>query len=281
MIKFQYFQPKTDNRKFIGSYYDTKMSAEIIDVMRAEITNIRFILNGKVYSDINGSEECFRRGEAILCGPTFSWSNVKFSADAHVFGAAITPMGWSRMFKIEAYKLADRVLPLEEIFPNITPHLLKEIHLATNDKSRVCAADNLFASLIHDVPKGYDGFLDEMSSWLTDPKRRGMNDLLANLNFSHRQIERLCKAYFGSAPKRLHRKFRALHAANRLAWHDLTDWKDIATMDYYDQSHFIREFKQFNGRTPSEFIKGAHILVRLTLQERLQITHESPFSLVG
>ncbi|WP_422120072.1 hypothetical protein [Hyphomonas johnsonii] len=43
----------------------------------------------------------------------------------------------------------------------------------------------------------------------------------------------------------------------------------------------MREFKQFNGRTPSEFIKGAHLLVRLTLQERLQIVHDSPFSLVG
>ena len=77
------------------------------------------------------------------------------------------------------------------------------------------------------------------------------------------------------------RKFRALHSANRLTWQSLDDWRDVATTAYYDQSHFIREFKQFNGRTPSEFIKGAHLLVRQTLTERRQIEHHSPYSLVG
>ena len=257
------------------------MSTEGADIMRAEIANIRFILSGNVYSDVNGVEECFRAGDAILCGPTFKWSHIKFTKGAHVFGAAITPLGWSRMFDIKASELADKIEPLAEVSPDLVPGLREAIYQAVDNNQRVSAVDDLLVSLIDDVPNDYDSFLNEMTGWLTDPKRRGLEDLLEHLDLSLRQIERLCKAYFGSAPKRLHRKFRALHAANRLAWQNLTDWRDIATMDYYDQSHFIREFKQFNGRTPSEFIKGAHILVRLTLQERLKIPHESPFSLVG
>jgi transcriptional regulator GlxA family with amidase domain len=105
--------------------------------------------------------------------------------------------------------------------------------------------------------------------------------LLDHVDFSQRQVERLCKAYFGSSPKKLHRKFRALHSANRLTWHNLDDWRDVARTAYYDQAHFIREFKQFNGRTPKEFMDGPHILVRMTLEERLKINHASPFSLVG
>ena len=55
----------------------------------------------------------------------------------------------------------------------------------------------------------------------------------------------------------------------------------MATTEYSDQSHFIREFKRFNGRTPQQFIEGAHLLVRVTLHERRQIDHGSPFSLIG
>ena len=127
----------------------------------------------------------------------------------------------------------------------------------------------------------HDAFLIQATRWITDPEPNELEDLLAVMDVSARQVERLCKTYFGSAPKRLHRKFRALHSANRLTWQQLTDWRDIATTAYFDQSHFIREFKQFNGRTPTEFIKGPHLLVRMTLQERLQIAHDSPFSLVG
>nr|WP_233061398.1 AraC family transcriptional regulator [Parvularcula mediterranea] len=108
-----------------------------------------------------------------------------------------------------------------------------------------------------------------------------LEDLLETSGRSQRQLERLCKAYFGGSPKKLHRKFRALHAANAFAWDEHQDWRDVASTTYYDQAHFIREFKTFNGRTPTEFINGPHFLVRVTLDQRRQIDHPSPYSLIG
>ncbi|WP_299950134.1 AraC family transcriptional regulator [Hyphomonas sp. BRH_c22] len=249
--------------------------------MRAEIANLRFIIRGNVYSDLGGKEMKIPAGSVILCGPTFRWSNIRFDAGTVVFGAAITPVGWSRMLKVPADACADQILPFEDFIDEDKLPLVKQVLDATDARARADSADQLFAALDDAAVRVHEEFLMQATRWIADPEPNELEDLLSATDLSARQVERLCKTYFGSAPKRLHRKFRALHSANRLTWQQLTDWRDIATTAYFDQSHFIREFKKFNGRTPTEFIKGPHLLVRMTLQERLQIDHDSPFSLVG
>ena len=185
------------------------------------------------------------------------------------------------MFDESAADMADKSCPLDAVISENSVEYLKLILECDDDAARIRAVDIFMASLVQTKPKIHSGFLDAVTEWLVDPDPNELNAFLSGIDLSHRQVDRLCQAYFGASPKKLHCKFRALHSANRLTWKDLTDWRDIATTSYYDQSHFIREFKLYNGRTPSEFIKGAHILVRLTLKERLQIVHESPFSLIG
>ena len=281
MIQFRYFRPRADVRKLVSSYYFVSVSETLSDIMRAEIANVRFVLKGKICSDIGGKERQYEAGSAMLCGPTNQSSKIEFSKDAEVFGAAITPLGWRRMLQVPAEQLADQVVLLKNYVSSAAADQINAVFDGASDTNRIEAMDDLFAVLNDGTQPIHSAFLETVTDWLIDPDPNELDDLLARLDISHRQVERLCKLYFGCSPKRLHRKFRALHSANRLTWQDLTDWRDIATTAYFDQSHFIREFKQFNGRTPSEFIKGAHILVRQTLKDRRQIDHESPFSLVG
>lgn len=280
-MDFTYSQPRQDVRQYVSSYYDVLIPRAFADIMRAEIANIRIILEGRVQWDLDGVTYNLLPGDAVLCGPTFMASRISFASNTHIFGMAVTPSGWAHMFGGSAEDTANKIVALgQEIPPSSAEFLRQAIH-ADDPASLPDKADNLIASLIIERPKIHTSFLDEITAWLTDPEPNELSDLLASMNLSHRQIDRLCRTYFGASPKKLHRKFRALHSANILTWQKLSDWRDVATTAYFDQSHFIREFKQFNGRTPSEFINGAHLLVKQTLEQRLQIRHESPFSLVG
>lgn len=281
MMEFEYFRPRADIRRLIGSYYRTFVPDELSDVMRAEIANVRFMLRGAVYSDIGGTEIAYPAGSAIVCGPTFQWSHVRFDPGTLVVGAAIPPLGWTRLFGVPAIDLADQVSALRDWVPDSSQPLIDTIFETGDPAACVPHIDTLFAAIDRPDMRVNEAFLQKVTDWIIDPEPNELDDLLAAVDLSPRQIERLTRVYFGSAPKRLHRKFRALHSANRLTWQKLTDWRDVATTAYFDQSHFIREFRQFNGRTPREFIEGAHLLVRQTLLARRQIEHHSPFSLVG
>lgn len=280
-VEFRYFEPHKSIWPFVSSYYFVSLPSAYADIMRAEIVNIRFILSGSVTSDLSGERVTFTEGQAILCGPTYKWSNIEFAPNTSVLGAAITPLGWCRLFGYPASEVTDAHTLLSDVISVSTHSALDAIFEAPTSEEAVKRTNNLFSSLVSTNWRIREDFLETVTAWIVDPEPNELDHLMASTDLSVRQVERLCKAYFGASPKRTHRKFRALHAANRLTWQDLTDWRDVARAAYYDQAHFIREFKQFNGRTPKDFMKGQHILVRMTLEERLKISHGSPFSLIG
>ncbi len=280
-MEFSYYEPAPELRRFVSSYYFVSLPFEVDDIMRAEIANARFVLGGAATTDLSGAEETFEAGDSPLCGPTYRASRIKFKAGTQVFGAAITPLGWCRLIGMNAAEAADRYLRLMDVIPAEKTPLIGAIHSAPDQTGAVAAANTLFSALVSHERNIREDFIQQVTDWIVDPEPNEIEHLLDHIDLSHRQAERLCKAYFGSGPKKLHRKFRALHAANRLTWNNLSDWREVARTAYYDQAHFIREFKQFNGRTPKEFMDGPHILVRITLEERRKINHASPFSLVG
>ena len=280
-MQFRYFEPHKSIWPFVSSYYFFSLPGAYADIMRAEIVNVRFILSGRVTSDLTGERVTFTEGQAILCGPTYKSSTIEFAPGTAVLGAAITPLGWCRLLGFPANEIADNHTLLDDVLSPASIPALNSIFDASTNEEAIDRTNALFSSLISTEWRIREDFLETATAWIVDPDPNELDHLMERTELSARQVERLCKAYFGASPKRTHRKFRALHAANRLTWQDLTDWRDVARAAYYDQAHFIREFKQFNGRTPKDFMKGQHILVRMTLEERLKISHGSPFSLIG
>jgi len=65
------------------------------------------------------------------------------------------------------------------------------------------------------------------------------------------------KKYAGLTPKVLHRIFRFNALLAGIHKKDILSWAQIADeFGYTDQSHFIKEFKEFSGFNPSEFLKS-------------------------
>jgi methylphosphotriester-DNA--protein-cysteine methyltransferase len=115
------------------------------------------------------------------------------------------------------------------------------------------------------VPVWFTRLTDD---WLTGSCNPDVDVLVTKSGMSARSVERLAKRIYGASPKLLSRKYRTLNAAVRLGNGDIVGWTDLADNAYYDQPHFIREFKQFVGMTPSRFLAEAAPLMRLTIVRR-------------
>jgi AraC-like DNA-binding protein len=139
---------------------------------------------------------------------------------------------------------------------------------ARSDAERVAAADRFFLALLgraRAVPVWFTRLTDD---WLTGSANPDLDDLVTQSGMSARSVERLARRIYGASPKLLARKYRTLNAAVRLGNGDIPGWADIIGSAYYDQSHFIREFKQFVGITPMRFLVEAAPLMRLTIVRR-------------
>ena len=82
------------------------------------------------------------------------------------------------------------------------------------------------------------------------------------LNISERTLERFFKQHIGISPKlyaRISRFQSALENIRDPQFYKLTDISYQA--DYFDQSHFIRDFKEFAGASPTQFKLKANEIV--------------------
>jgi len=70
-----------------------------------------------------------------------------------------------------------------------------------------------------------------------------------------RALQRLFRDYVGVGPKWVLRRFRLQEAAELLATTDQGVGAVAAALDYFDQAHFVRDFKAVVGEAPSEYVR--------------------------
>jgi len=73
---------------------------------------------------------------------------------------------------------------------------------------------------------------------------------------SKRTLQRLFQQYVGVSPKWVIKRYRLHEAVERLAAGNEVDWTRLdLDLEYFDQAHFIKDFKAIIGKTPSEYTK--------------------------
>jgi AraC-like DNA-binding protein len=79
-------------------------------------------------------------------------------------------------------------------------------------------------------------------------------DLADACHMSTRQLERGFQKIIGATPKSFARTMRFEQAQRRLMFEPDADLAGLAVEGgYFDQAHFIKEFKEFAGKTPGEY----------------------------
>lgn len=83
-----------------------------------------------------------------------------------------------------------------------------------------------------------------------------INTILKENLSKRRQLERNFMKQIGISPKQLGKVIRLQAALKMLLNHKTETLTQIAyENDYYDQAHFIKDFKEFTGINPKEFLE--------------------------
>lgn len=271
-MRLRYFTPRPDLRACLGDYYLFEADAPIRQAVMAELGNLRFVLSGTCTLEWADGARTALAGAAAF-GPTTRAFSFEAGAGARIFGIGVVPIGWHAMFGFSAELLTDKTEDLQAIVGSAAAGVLERMRNAASDSELVAAADDFMAQSLAERCGRAREFPDAIERWLLDPNAPGVDDLSARMDVSRRQLDRLAKYYFGDSPKALQRKYRALHSAARLCLGGSKNWLDASGEAYYDQSHFIKEFRTFLGTTPREFLGAPGALLVESVRLRARATH--------
>jgi len=84
-----------------------------------------------------------------------------------------------------------------------------------------------------------------------------LSKLLENLNLTERTFQRIFKKYVGVTANEYRRICQHYFAFSHLKSGHFEKLTDVAfTNGYFDQSHYIRSFKEFTNITPNEYLQS-------------------------
>ncbi len=81
-----------------------------------------------------------------------------------------------------------------------------------------------------------------------------VEQLCEHSGMSVRQLQRLFRKYVGVTPKWVIKQFRLQEAAQHLEQDESAHWAELAVqLGYFDQAHFIKDFKSVLGQSPTAY----------------------------
>ena len=90
---------------------------------------------------------------------------------------------------------------------------------------------------------------------LADREITQVEHLVHHSGVGKRTLQRLFSEYVGVSPKWVINRYRMHEALERVAAGESVDWTNLALdLGYFDQAHFIRDFKKLVGKTPTEYV---------------------------
>lgn len=192
--------------------------------------------------------------------------------------ARFTPLGAHLFLGVPMDAIANRAVALSDLDKGLAQTIAARVGRARGWSARFAAMEALIGARVADadVP---DATSLAWRALVAADGRITLGALAAKMDCSHRTMIAQFRAHVGLTPKtaarllRFDRAVRALNAASRrrsgapggkpfieIAGKGVRAaniaWADVATdCGYFDQPHFIREFRQFAGATPAEFLR--------------------------
>ncbi|WFR71070.1 helix-turn-helix transcriptional regulator [Prescottella defluvii] len=151
--------------------------------------------------------------------------------------------------------VTDTAVSAEDVWPDEGRWLADAVRSASTWPMRVAALDRAMLTLAG--RRRPEGAVESQVLAAADLvyRRRGavrIDRIAAETGLSVRLLQRRFPAAVGVGPKEFQRLTRFQHAARSLLLDDESHYLATALdAGFYDQNHFIREFRQFTGRTPA------------------------------
>jgi len=193
--------------------------------------------------------------KAWISGMHKNHLSISAHQDSEMFVVQFKPFGSYPFLRLPIEELNNQVIPAEEIFGADILELREQLLTKAESADKFLVAEKWLERRF-DETKIPEASLLSVFSELVEHPVSAHQKIIENYPKTQKHLISQFKKYAGLTPKVFHRILRFNELLQQIRNQEKISWGQIADQcGYADQSHFIKEFKQFSGFNPQEFLK--------------------------
>jgi len=196
--------------------------------------------------------------QSIISGLTNSYLDVSTHGEAGVIAVTFLPLGACNFFNFPMSEIEDSSIDLCDIYFKEIKEIEEQVCNAITLDERIQIIEKFLIRRFFPV-RNYDYMLIHQAIKLinTNYGQINSNILSDKLFVTTKTLERKFSAILGKSPKQYSKLVRYQSAVVDILRNPNINLTELAIRNgYYDQSHFIKDFKTFLGYTPGEFLEN-------------------------
>lgn len=265
-LRLTLLRPPRDLAPYLFGCYLTEVEPGVVieDWLPPEEANLRTGV-GEIYEAAMGDAPLEQVPHSILSGPTDRSARLRVS-NGKYWGIGLSPAGWARFVGIPVSTMVNRFCDIgDTAAPPELSTLLQRLSDIGND---LTAATELIVSTFRGLlekTRPVDPAVAAVHVALLSEDVSGVADLVELAGMKPRTFERFCARYFGFTPRVLLRRQRFLRSLGQYILDPSMKWIGSLDGQYWDQAHFIRDFRRVMYMTPSDYAALPHPLCKATV----------------
>lgn len=257
-MNYQTFQPHPDLSALVKFYWTLEVPYDPNNQKQKIIPDgcieMTFNLKDKIKRYISEEDYIVHPNSMVMGQRTKSYF-IEPIGDVDSFAICFYPYGFTNFIRTPLEKLVDIETPIENLFGAIPAKALEQkIFQANSTQERIEVLETFLLDKLNENATIENLVKTTVDSLLATNGSSPINQILKEDLSKRRQLERNFKKQIGISPKQLGRVLR-LQTALTMLLNDKESLTNIAyESEYFDQAHFIKDFKEFIGTTPKEFL---------------------------
>ncbi len=257
-FKLDIVAPPAEVAALVNTFYVIEtQDARIEEIVPAYSAQLVMMIRGRLVVD-RPHDAPVEAGYVAINAPQLGAAPCVLEGPALLIGASLTQIGWQAMANLPADTVHDRLLPADTILSAAEVRKLEAMaadcaagRTAVRD---LCAAlGTMLAVPRHTLRPDHVAVVEAIMRWLGSGFDPALDALYSSVGISPRQLQRLCRRFFGVPPAQVLKRFRAIRAAMVLANPALPDaLRDEMLASFFDQAHLIHDIRRYTGRTPTQ-----------------------------
>ncbi|RXK14069.1 AraC family transcriptional regulator [Halarcobacter mediterraneus] len=263
-MNYQTFKPHKDLESIVKFYWTLEVPFDSKNKKQKILPDgcIEMTFNfGDKIKRYTSKEDFILHPNAMVMGQRTKSYYILPIGDVDTFAICFYPLGFANFIQTLLKDLVDKETPISQLFEKTQAEELEQ-HMAhaKDTQERINIIETFLLKKLNLKNTINNIVKSTVDTLLKTNGKTPINVILKDNISKRRQIERYFRKQIGISPKQLSKAIR-LQATLQLLFNKKSETlTDIAyESEYFDQSHFVKDFKELTGITPKDLLNNEHM----------------------